>query len=191
MTHSISNAIAKWLSRHGAIKTDELALYSYAVFNILHTFIPFIIVVFIGFLCDLTLECIMMLLPFLLLRKYCGGFHAKTPFKCLILTVIIQILFMLIGYSFASPCVFMLLLFTSATTICILSPVNPEKRKLNENDIKRCKKRAVQLTCSLTIICLLLLMLRYEYYSFFIGTGMIMVAFTQYPCILAKARKAK
>ena len=191
MTYTISDTITNWLLKHGAIKPDELELYNYAVFNILHTFIPLIIVVIIGFFSNLSVECLLLLAPFLLLRKYCGGFHAKTQFRCIVFTIITQVVFMLIGYSFNSPYVFLLILLISTTTICILSPLNPEKRKLTSKDIKRCKKKSIQFAFSLAFICIIMLLFRYEYYSFFVGSGVMMVAFMQYLCILTKTGKKK
>lgn len=64
-----------WLSE--IISEDERELYQYAIFSIMSTIIPLIMVMIIGGILGLMKNGIVMIIPFLVIRKFSGGFHAK------------------------------------------------------------------------------------------------------------------
>ena len=61
-----------WLSE--IISEDERELYQYAIFSIMSTIIPLIMVMIIGGILGLMKNGIVMIIPFLVIRKFSGGF---------------------------------------------------------------------------------------------------------------------
>ncbi len=70
-----------------------------------------------------------MMLPFITLRKYSGGYHAKTPLRCMIISSLL--LFLCIKITSGISCSWRLLLFTviMGVSLVLLSPVDSDKKK--------------------------------------------------------------
>lgn len=89
MIFRCSGKIAQRLCLSEIISEDEYELYQYAVFSIMSTIIPLIMVMTIGGILGLMKNGIVMIIPFLTIRKFCGGFHAKREWICILLSVIV------------------------------------------------------------------------------------------------------
>ena len=70
MINTISKRLVKWLLDTGAISQNQEELFSFAIYTLLFNMAPLLLVVVIGSLFDLIKEGILMLIPFLLIRKF-------------------------------------------------------------------------------------------------------------------------
>ena len=93
MIHQISKVIVKWLLSAGAISSNEQEIYEYAVYSVIFSVAPLFLVFVIGSFLDIALEGVIFLLPFLLIRKFSGGFHLKSPVVCFISSVTVLTVF--------------------------------------------------------------------------------------------------
>lgn len=91
MLKKLSTSIAKWLIKSDILKENNIDLYSYAIQYLLLIIIPTI---------NFTIYCIatqkiylgfIELFSFLLIRKYCGGYHCQSSSVCLIFSTMFLI----------------------------------------------------------------------------------------------------
>ena len=78
----LSSVIAKWLQTSGAISASDLKLYSYGIYTFLLSVFPVAAAVIVGLFVNMVPQSVVMILPFILLRKFSGGFHLKSSVAC-------------------------------------------------------------------------------------------------------------
>ncbi len=86
------------------------------------------------------LETIIFTLGYIPLRSYAGGYHAKTPFRCWIVSN--SILFsalMIVHYLSSHPLILLIFALISITTLILLMPVSDIHKPLDNNDKHRYK----------------------------------------------------
>ena len=87
MINIVSDAIAKWLEMEGAVSNEDRPLYAYAVYSFLFGLLPIGIMLLLGLCFGMIQEGLVLIIPFMMLRKFCGGFHLKSPGICFVTTV--------------------------------------------------------------------------------------------------------
>ena len=75
-----TGAVISWLIQQQAIAEEDREIYTYAVDNMVFLLAPLVMVLVIGSLMHNIRQGIVMIIPFMLLRKFSGGYHAKTLF---------------------------------------------------------------------------------------------------------------
>lgn len=112
---------------------SDFEVHQYGVEVIISTIINVIIILFIGLITDTLIESILYFILFGLIRKFCGGYHCQTYFKCISLHVLIYILFVALKdvIDFYNP----IFIFLCILSIIMLSPIN-----MRNNDYKTCQR---------------------------------------------------
>lgn len=87
----ISNSVARWLQRAGAIAEDESPIYAHSVYCFFFTLIPLVMVSVIGMALGIFRKGILMIIPFYLLCKFSSGFHLKSPVVCFLSSICLLI----------------------------------------------------------------------------------------------------
>ncbi|MEQ2417413.1 accessory gene regulator B family protein [Ruminococcoides bili] len=136
MIKLISDKFACFLCKDEGQK-DNFDLYEYAVYIILASAFHIITIIALGLCFNLLVESLVFYLSFIVIRKFAGGYHAKTPTRCYIISIITIVLmlciikwiliinYLSIYYSlFFSELVCVLIL-------CFLSPLDTENKLLN------------------------------------------------------------
>ena len=126
-----TDKVTDWMIRCKVINESEKELYQYALYSAILQIIPLLLAGGIGF-CFGSMRCgIIMILPFIILRKYSGGFHAK------------RLRFCLVGSSFMRLVYRNILFFITvvlAISLIQFSPIENSNRKLGlleKNVIKK------------------------------------------------------
>ena len=104
------------------------------IFNVIST-------LFIAFLMDMVLECMIILTAYILLRNYAGGYHADTQIKCYvysILVIVIQLYLLKIDWPIQLTFTVM---FISGLIISLLAPIESENKPLNKNEKQKYAKK--------------------------------------------------
>lgn len=126
------------------IQTDRINIYKYGInqmFNMLLNIATFLV---IGLIFHMTLETIIFTAAYIPLRIYAGGFHAKTPFKCWIVSAVMLIAVLsAIKYADLKLYVFDILALIGIAVILVLSPVEDKNKPLDELEKKIYKKRCI------------------------------------------------
>ena len=80
----ISDMMAFYLLNKKLITEEELPIYRYGLNAFINSLLQIILLSFLGICYGLILETVAFLLTFILLRRFTGGYHAKTKLKCLL-----------------------------------------------------------------------------------------------------------
>lgn len=190
MIHIVSDAIAKWLEMEGAVSSEDRTLYAYAAYSFLFGTLPIGIVMLLGSCFGLLQEGIILIIPFMMLRKFCGGFHLKSSGICFVATI--SVLTFSLGLVMYTVCaeqmgLLSVLVCLSVLSLCIFSPIENQARKLSEREriVFRTVARLLSLI-SLTIYFFLSFHASIRYSAAF-GIGILLVGVLQVPCILRKS----
>lgn len=189
MISKVTNGITSWLISCEAIDEADRELYEYAVHSLWLNVVPIFLVLLFGGVMGRIKEGLLLIIPFLAIRKYAGGFHAKKESTCFISSSLLLALCVYLtgylSYGIALNC------FVAAAIISLMvfSPIDNENRRLDLEE----KKRYKFLTCVLVLIVaavyLLLVMCRAYNYAVCIAIGLMLSAGVQVPCILKRIVK--
>ncbi len=126
--------ISAWLIKHDAIKSEDKELYEYAIYSFFITISPLFLVILISGIMGKLFEGIVVIIPFMVLRKFSGGFHAKKASTCFVGSCVLLFLCInVVSYIVCSP-VSGVLTLAAAASLCILSPVDSENRRLSKDE---------------------------------------------------------
>lgn len=189
MIQSVAKRVAKWLQCAGAISADDTSLYEYGIYCVLFTMIPLVLVLLIGIPLGMTWEAILLVIPFILLRKFCGGFHFKSSTACFFTSITVLLCFLLgIRWVMESRqyTAFWIITSFSVTCICILSPIDSDGRRLSDKEKGVFKKVAIVLSLAIILICGLLHQCGCIREGIAIGSSLSLSAVLQIPCLIIK-----
>ena len=189
MINFLSDKLVNWLTKRKAIQNSEAALYRYAAYNCLYTFIPVIPILSIAYALNSISGGILFFIAFILLRKYTGGFHFQSPGLCLFVSLLSEFLFILLAKVFPSIFLWSVLFFISSISLCILSPVESAKRELSLADRRRCQKQTTKILVSICLFCYLLYWIGKKDMIPYPASAVLMTAISQYPAIILEKRK--
>lgn len=82
MINRLSERVVSWLRREGCVEASEVPLFRYAAYSFIWGLLPFIIVTVWGIIFNALLESTLLILPFMLIRKFSGGYHLSNPGIC-------------------------------------------------------------------------------------------------------------
>lgn len=161
-------------------------LYEYAIYSIFLTMSPLLLAIVFGYLFGAVWQSVLIILPFVVVRKFSGGYHAKKAGICLISSSLLLVLCIIL--SFCVECNWMLLFVTilSAISLMSFSPIGSKNRLLSRDEQVYYKKITAVIVVSFVIIDLLLFMFHLYASVVCISIGLILSAGLQYPCILNK-----
>ncbi len=171
--------IVNWLSKEGAISDDDKDVYLYALNCVLLNIAPIIIVIIIGIFTGNVVEGLIMIAPFIFIRKYSGGYHMQKMYVCLITSVITLLLCML-GIKFLTCNVIIhggVILANCILTL--LSPIDNENRRLSTKEKEKYRIIAIVLSWLFTAIYIWLYRNNYYDFAISIGMGIMLTAFLQ------------
>ena len=183
------SGITEWLIQKEAIDADDKELYEYAVHSLILWLIPVGMVLLIGIVLGAVKEGFIMILPFMVIRKFSGGYHAKQERNCLIASGISLTLCVWMA-SWLNISIFVhLLLGFAAFSLALCSPIDSKERQLDDTEKLqyRCVTRI--LVTAFIGIYMLLLFLRLERYAVCIAIGIGLSATLQISCMVKKILK--
>ena len=189
MITKMSSVIAKWLLHAGAISESDRELYEYAAYSFLFSLMPLCLVVILGCITGMVIEGLLMILPFILIRKFSGGFHLKSPGICLVSSTLLLSAFLFIirlVIDEQQMILFSCFVIASALQIFLCSPIDNDARKLNEKERLVFQKIARNMSTMFLVVYILLLLLGQLRFSVPVGAGILLTAFLQVPCFFTK-----
>ena len=177
--------IVTWLIKHETICSDDRELYEYAVYSLILSFMPLIIIMIMGSFMGKTKESILVILPFMIIRKYSGGYHAKHDWTCFLGSC--GLLFFCIYMAAHIPCStgLCIVTFIAVVSLCICSPIDSENRRLTSVEKKRYKLTACGIAVVFFALFVLLKFLKADIYAVCVAVGLILPSLLQLPYIIA------
>lgn len=182
----LSEHMASWLIKHGAIPQEDRVLYEYATYSFIISILPLFIVMFFGVIQGKTVESILLIIPFMLIRKFSGGYHAKHSWVCIISSCAVLFLCVYIVSDIRYGMLLNIAMLCAAASLVALSPIDSENRRLDDSEKKQYKKITIIMVIVFVILYFLLSLLGNKIYSICIAEGIIITACLQVPCLLQK-----
>lgn len=179
-----TETVVDWMIRQNVINEKEKELYGYALYSAGLLILPLLFAVGIGFCLGSIKRGIALVVPFMILRKYSGGYHAKKFSHCAVDSVLL--LFLCIKFSMQIKCDWKLLFVTVIASVSLIkfSPMDHESRRLDEAEKYRYKKIVIGLVCSLDALCIILFLHGYHKLIISMCIGIQMTAGVQLPIII-------
>ncbi len=189
MIGRISTAVGNWLAKEGAVSNDDSGLYRYAVYSLLFGLAPIMIAVIWGLLFRMLGKSLLLILPFMLIRKFSGGYHLDSPVVCTVSSTI------LIGlatgavkvietYAGFVPLTVMTVL--SVICICVCSPIDSESRQLSEKEHKLFGRVAVTISVIMLAVYVLFVSTKKWNVAVPLGVGIVLPAILQLPAVVQR-----
>lgn len=154
MIHLISHKVACFLCSKDDAQTTEL--YEYAVYIVLSSAFHIAAVVILGVLFNALAESLIFYASFVAIRKFAGGYHAQTPARCFLfsmVTIITGLFLIRIFCIYYSGAVIALLYAAAAAQITVMWLFSPEDTP--NNRLSTAEKKHYRI-CSLVISATLL-----------------------------------
>lgn len=134
MVEKLSRHIALWLIKSGILENDDIDLYIYAIQYLLLIINPTIIFTAYCIATHNITIGLIEIFSFLLIRKYCGGYHCQSSTVCLIFSAI-----MLIGIawlsSFIKPSLYMfIVLIIADAELIIKGPIISVNHSVSDSE---------------------------------------------------------
>lgn len=146
-----SERIADSLVDAGAAPAEDKALYEYGIRTGFLLVINIATAVLIGLFLGMAWQCAVFLVAYNPVRTYAGGYHARTPLACYLISIPITTAVLLAikllpwsGYMCA------IVLFCSTMVIGLLAPVADPNKPLNKREVSVYKSRAHAYSAVLT-----------------------------------------
>ena len=191
MMHGVAYAVEKWLVKTESISSEDFALYSYSMYSVMFVSIPIFLSIVVGILMNMLLESLLFIAPFVLIRKFSGGFHLKSPTVCffvstgIIAVFLLGIKFVLMHEVYLVPLVCMFIL---GILLFIKSPIDTEERKLSKRETVVFGKIArITVVTFWTVVLTLIWFQKYSV-AIPISFGIILSGALQMPCCFKKRK---
>lgn len=179
----------KFISRRAACflcnEDDEetLELYEYAIYIALSAILHIVTIIILGVCFNMLIESIVFYGSFISIRKFAGGYHAKTPTRCYLFSIIssIIILSLIALINSINSCVVMIVL-TVIELFCVvlifmMPPLDTENKPLNRNEKKVYKKITCIISISVFLLSLLFIIFNLKSIGDSLGFGIVMSLF--------------
>ena len=180
----LTKRITEWLIVSKAVEATDRELYEYAIYSMLITISPLFLVMVIGILMGTLVEGVFLIIPFMCIRKFSGGYHAKTFKICFVSSCGLLILCMYlashINYGFWVSA----LLLVSVISLSLWSPIDSENRRLEQDEKIKYRRTTIWISLVFTIIHFALLLMGYKYLAVSIAVGLMLSAGLQLPCVI-------
>ena len=184
MISYLTAGIVKWLIKSEAIAEEDRELYEYAVYSLWITLAPLILAIVIGNFIGNLVTSIVLILPFMFIRKFSGGFHAKHASTCLCCSCGLLTFCFLIASEIRFHVLLCIITICAVFSLIAFSPVDSENRRLQAEEKEEYKRKAGRIALGILGIIVLLLILGAEELAVHVAVGLIMAAGLQVPCIL-------
>ncbi|MCM1061653.1 MAG: accessory gene regulator B family protein [Eubacterium sp.] len=127
---------------------------------------------------DVFLEIAVFMAVYIPLRSFAGGYHAKTPLRCYIFSVIMLIIVSIgLKYLYVTERVYYAALAVSALVVLVFAPVEDRNKPLDETEHKVYKRRTRLIAAVEVIISLLLKLLISNNLSVAIAYSFVVLSF--------------
>ena len=132
MFSSIAEKITMHLEANNAFKSEDRAIYQYGIQQGLSIMLNLSTVLLLGIVTGMIWESIIFSAAYMLLRRYAGGFHAKTPARCYFYSSAMVLLALLgIKYVFDSILISICMFIVGSLIIFLFSPVEDKNKPLD------------------------------------------------------------
>lgn len=133
MISSAANNITNYLICKKVIKDDDREIYQYGFEQVFSSLLNIATMLLLGLILGKIYQSLVLILSFMALRSYFGGYHANTPLHCYLLTVMsISAALSIMKFITIDRFICLGLLVLSSVVILLLSPIGSKNKPLDE-----------------------------------------------------------
>lgn len=184
MLEKCAISLTNWLVVNGTINEDEKELYVYASQSLFLLMLPVLMAMIIGIILGEVVNSIFLVIPFMMIRKFSGGYHANSSSRCFVYSWIILFVFVYLAVHISWSFILGLITLCASMSLCVFSPIDSENRKLEKEEKEQYKKYIIILNACVSVVIILLILRKQNSIACSLALGIIMTAGLQVPCIL-------
>lgn len=159
----LAGKIVNNLVHSNVIKEEDAEIYIYGINQILVSVLNVSSALIIGLLFGTLLEIAVFMAAYIPLRSFAGGYHAKTPLRCYIYSLIMLVIVSMdLKYLNMEIWGYYAVLSATVLIVLVLSPVEDRNKPLDEIEHKVYKKRAMNIAAAEVMVCLALKFVGYD-----------------------------
>lgn len=169
------------------IKNEDKEIYEYAFNIILSSLIHIATVMIIGLCFNLFIESLAFYFSFIAIRKFAGGYHAKTATRCYLFSSLINIIVLFLIKLFCYVSIYFLMILIVIEILCVIlishiAPLDSDNNLLNGKE----KKFYGKISCSIStaLLCISIVTINLNYIK--IGISIMFGVFMSAAVLLAK-----
>lgn len=143
MINNLANRLTEKLLSTGSISEDEQELYIYGFFMLLSSLMYLILACFLGLVFGCIAESLVFFIAFQFIRRYAGGYHAKTEIRCTVassLSMAICIAVINLSKLYTIKNALLILALISAACILFLCPIDTPEKPLSQKERRYFRK---------------------------------------------------
>lgn len=131
------------LVANGSAKKEDRELYAYGLREGAILILNIVTSLVIGLLMGMVWQTVIFTVTYSPLRSFAGGAHAKTHFRCYLLSILLIVVSLaVIKFSPHNITMIMLISLLSALVVYLLAPVEDKNKPLDEIEIKVYRKKS-------------------------------------------------
>lgn len=188
MISTISNHLIDWLIHEGVLQPADRELYVYAAYCFLFAWSPLFLLFTISVCIRRLPEALLLILPFITIRKFSGGFHAKTARTCLIISCTLLASFMYMTIHISACLSLYIALVLASVSLMINSPIISPQRPATPEDLKHFRHIVIAAIMLYNCCILILNHVGFSHWAVCLSLGLILSASLQIPCIINKIK---
>ena len=185
---NVAGKVVAWLMENEAIKEDEKELYEYAFRSLIMLIVPLLLAIGMGILFGVFIESLVLILPFMLIRKFSGGYHAKRQTTCLVISSTLLFTCFWIAEKVSPNTGLHVVVLVASISLSVFSPVDSENRRLDYEETVSFRKSGRILVTIFLLIYVLLCAIKGGRFASYLAMGILLPAGLQIPCILQKEK---
>lgn len=138
----MAEKVTELMVQNEIITSEDREIYVYGLNQGIILLVNILTSLLLGFIFNKSIEVIVFLVAYIPLRSYAGGYHAKTPLRCYLISIVmILAVIFLTSISFCNELIIIVVTLISALIITSLAPVEYANKPLDKTERKVYKKR--------------------------------------------------
>ncbi|MBO5009052.1 MAG: accessory gene regulator B family protein [Clostridia bacterium] len=178
MVVEISNRLALALCKGNAINQEEIEVYAYGIQLIILGILDWSVTFIIMLLINEFLLSAVYLTVFIMLRHRCGGYHAKTHMRCMIISNVVYLSSIYIAKIISVDLIWLFMLgeFINFAILMVYAPTAHKNKPVSNEELKKHKKAGRILNIIISCTALVLLATQLYEYAWIILLGQLSVS---------------
>lgn len=162
MIKQFATTITSFLIHENITEESDSEIYQYGLEQLLINLRMFLIISLIAFFVDMMMETIFIFIGLIPIRMIAGGYHAKTPLRCSLLTISVYLLDLVLVITlsnYAANYYILLIGMVSFILIFRFAPVDNKNKRLNHKEFIKSKLQSRMIILILSGLCIIYILL--------------------------------
>lgn len=162
MIKQFATTITSFLILENRIEESDSEIYQYGLEQLLINLRMILVIGLLAFLFDSVIETLFIFVGFIPIRMIAGGYHARTPLRCSLLTISVYLLDLMFIAILSNVAIKYSILFISLIS-CILifrfAPVDHKNKRLSQSEVIEGKMKSRIVVLILSSLCIIYILL--------------------------------